>query len=76
MKRASFCVVPEKDRLNPCIEPDQRLRTGRHPGLVGLRKTLGGGQASAGSDAKSNTSKKEPTAAARPEPAVTLPAAG
>ncbi|OXI15550.1 efflux transporter outer membrane subunit [Burkholderia sp. AU15512] len=46
---------------------------------VGLLKALGGGwqaSASAESGAESNTGKKEPAAAARPEPAVTLPAAG
>ncbi|AKM44461.1 RND transporter [Burkholderia contaminans] len=46
---------------------------------VGLLKALGGGwqaSASAGSDAESNTGAKKHAAAARPEPAVTLPAAG
>ncbi|WP_450460729.1 hypothetical protein [Streptomyces sp. NPDC001056] len=44
---------------------------------VGLLKALGGGwQAGAGSGAESNTGKKEPVAAARSNPAVTLPAAG
>lgn len=28
MRRALFCVVPEKEHLNLCIEPDLRLRTG------------------------------------------------
>ena len=46
---------------------------------VGLLKALGGGwqaSASAGSDAESSTEMKEHAAAVRPEPAVTLPAAG
>ncbi|WP_325099351.1 hypothetical protein [Burkholderia contaminans] len=88
MRRALFCVVPESEHFDLCIELDQRLRTGRlrsgvlrarHPSLAGLLTALGGGwQASAGASAgaESDTGTQAHAVAAQPEPAVTLPAAG